>query len=134
MKRILVYLVLICTVIVNIYLIFYWKPQGKVAIQPKDSKEVVSYSKSVYKLEKGKILEKLSSNDKKDLEKIIKKLSTFDIGKIKEYYENFNDEEGVINIFRLLKKRLTIEDYERIHEISTSFLDFNSIEKKIKNN
>jgi len=134
MKRILVYLVLICTVIVNIYLIFYWKPQSKVATQPKDSKEVVSYSKSVYKLEKGKILEKLSSNDKKDFEKIIKKLSTFDIGKIKEYYQDFNDEEGVINIFKLLRRRLTIEDYERIHEISDSFLDFNSIEKKIKNN
>jgi hypothetical protein len=134
MKRILIYLVLIFAVIANIYLMFYWEPQSKVVAQPKDSKEVVSYSKSIYKLEKGKILEKLSSNDKKDLEKIIKKLSTFDIGKIKEYYENFNDEEGVVNIFRLLKKRLTIEDYERIHEISASFLDFNSIEKKIKNN
>ena len=134
MKRILIYLVLICAVIANIYLIFCWEPQSKVAVQPKDSKEVVSYSKSVYKLEKGKILEKLSSNDKKDFEKIIKKLSTFDIGKIKEYYQDFNDEEGVINIFKLLRRRLTIEDYERIHEISDSFLDFNSIEKKIKNN
>jgi hypothetical protein len=134
MKRILIYLVLIFAVIANIHLMFYWEPQSKVVSQPKDSKEVVSYSKSIYKLEKGKILEKLSSNDKKDLEKIIKKLSAFDIGKIKEYYENFNDEEGVVNIFRLLKKRLTIEDYERIHEISASFLDFNSIEKKIKNN
>jgi len=134
MKKILIYLILICVVIANIYLIFYWEPQSKVVTQPKDSKEVVSYSKSVYKLEKGKILEKLSSGDKKDLEKIIKKLSTFDIGKIKEYYEELDDEEGAINIFTLLKKRLTIEDYERVHEISASFLDFNSIEKKIKNN
>ena len=134
MKRILIYLVLIGAVIVNIYLIFCWEPQSEGVTQPKDSKEVVSYSKSVYKLEKGKILEKLSSSDKKDLEKIIKKLSTFDIGKIKEYYEELDDEDGAINIFTLLKKRLTIEDYERIHEISASFLDFNSIEKKIKNN
>ena len=134
MKRILIYLVLICAVIANIYLIFCWEPQSEGVTQPKDSKEVVSYSKSIYKLEKGKILERISSNDKKDLEKIIKKLSTFDTGKIKEYYKDFNDEEGVVNIFRLLKKRLTIEDYERIHEISASFLDFNSIEKKIKNN
>jgi hypothetical protein len=134
MKRILIYLILICVVIANIYLIFFWQPQGKGVSQPKDSQEVVSYSKSVYKLEKGKVLEKLSSGDKKDLEKIIKKLSTFDMGKIKEYYEELDDEEGAINIFTLLKKRLTVEDYERIHEISASFLDFNSIEKKIKNN
>ena len=57
-------------------------------IQEKVSKETISYSKSVYKLDKGRVLEKLSSDDKKEFEKIIKKLSTIDIGKIKEYYEN----------------------------------------------
>ena len=107
MKRILIYLFLICAVIINIYLIFCWEPQSKVVTQEKVSKEAVSYSKSVYKLDKGKVLEKLSSDDKRDFEKIIKKLSTFDIGKIKEYYEDSNDEEGVVNIFKLLKKRLT---------------------------
>ena len=134
MKRILIYLFLICTVIANVYLIFYWEPQKNVVTQPKDSKEVLSYSKSVYKLEKGKVLERLSSSEKRDFEKIIKKLSAFDIGKIKEYYENTNDEEGAVNIFKLLKRRLTIEDYERMHEISSSFVDFEIIDGRMKNN
>jgi len=132
MKRILIYLFLICAVIANLYLIFYWEPQRKAVTQPKDSQEVLSYSKSVYKLEKGKVLEKLSSSEKREFEKIIKKLSAFDIGKIKEYYEGSDDEEGAVNIFNLLKKRLTMEDYTRIHEISASFLDFESIDGRIK--
>ena len=134
MKRIIIYLFLICAVITNIYLIFVWKPPGKVVEQQKISKDVVSYSKSVYKVDKEKILERLSSDDKREFDKIINRLSAFDIGKIKEYYQDFNDEEGAVNIFKLLRRRLTIEDYERIHEISASFLDFNNIEKKIKNN
>ena len=124
MKKIVIYLFLVCAVITNIYLIFYWEPQSKVVTQEEISKEAISYSKSVYKLDKGKVLEKLSSDDKKDFEKIIKKLSTFDLGKIKEYYEDSNDEEGVINIFKLLRKRLTTEDYKRIHEISCFIFRF----------
>jgi hypothetical protein len=133
MKKSAMYLLLVCAVIINIYLIFYWEPQNKVINQEEVSKETLSYSKSVYKLDKGKVLEQLSSDDRKDFEKIIKKLFTFDIGKIKEYYENSNEEESIKNIFRLLKKRLTTEDYERIEKISYSFLDLERLNIIIKN-
>lgn len=128
MKRIVMYLFLIFAVIINIYLIFYWEPQNRVINQDGISNEVLSNSKSADKLEMGKILEQLSSNDRKDFEKIIKKLSTLDIGKIKEYYENSKEDEGIKSIFRILKKRLTTEDYERIKEISYSFLDLERLD------
>ena len=134
MKRKLIYLFLVCIVITNVYLIFYWEPQSKMVTQDEVSKETISYSQSIYKLDKGSILEKLSSSDKRDFEKIIKKLSTFDLGKIKEYYEDSNDEEGVVSIFKLLRERLTAEDYKQIHQISASFLDLDSIDQRIKNN
>ena len=134
MKKNLLYLFSVCIVITNIYLIFYWEPQSKLVTQEEISKEAISYSQAVYKVDKGKVLERLSSDDKRDLEKIIKKLSAFDLGKIKEYYEDYNDEEGAISIFRLLRKRLTTEDYKQIHEISSSFLNLERIEEKIKNN
>ena len=134
MKKKLICLFSVCIVITNIYLIFYWEPQSKVVAQEEVSKEAISYSQAVYKLNKGKVLERLSSDDKRDLEKIIKKLSAFDLGKIKEYYEDSNDEEGAVNIFKLLSKRLTTEDYKQIHEISASFLDLDSIDQRIKNN
>lgn len=134
MKKFVRYLILVCAVITNIYLMFYWKPQDKVINQEEVSKEAISYRKSVYKLDKGNLLEQLSVNDKKDFERIIKKLSAFDIGKIKEYYEYSNEEEGVINIFRLLKKRLITEDYIRMQEMSYSLVDLQIINEVIKNN
>ena len=134
MKKFSTYLLLVCAVMINIYLVFYWNPQNKVINQDKDSKETISYSNSIYRLEPEKALEQLSSDDRKDFEKIIKKLSTFDIGKIKEYYEDSNEKEGIKNIFELLHKRLTTEDYKRIREISHSFLDLEGIDEVIKNN
>jgi hypothetical protein len=136
MKRLLMYLFIICAIITNIYFIFVWEPSGKVAVQQNDfalqktpTKEVISYSKLVYKFDKEKILERLPSDDRKEFDKIINRLSAFDIGKIKEYYEDYNDEEGAVNICNLLEKRLTIEDYKRIREISSSLLEFDNIEK-----
>ena len=134
MRRIGAYLLLVCAVIINIYLIFYWEPQNRVIDQEEVSNETLSYSKSANKLELGKVLEQLSSDDRKDFEKIIKKLSTFDIGKIKEYYENSNEEESIKNIFRLLKKRLTTEDYQKIEKISYSFIGLERLNIIIKNN
>ena len=123
MKRIITYLILVLAVIINIYLIFYWEPQNRVINQEDVSSETLSYSKSLYKLDMENVLEQLSSDDRKDFEKIIKKLSAFDIGKIKEYYENLSEEESIKKIFTLLKKRLTTEDYQRMKKISYPFLD-----------
>ena len=134
MRRIVIYLFLMCAVIINIYLIFYWEPQSKVINQKEVSNGTLSYSKSVYKLEPEKALKQLSYDDRKDFEKIIKKLSTIDIGKIKEYYENSNEEESIKNIFILLKKRLNTEDYQKMKKISYSFLDLERLNVIIKNN
>ena len=42
------YLILVCAVITNIYLIFYWEPQNKFINQHEVSKEAISYKKSLY--------------------------------------------------------------------------------------
>ncbi len=123
MKRKFIYLFLTFVIITNIYLIFCWEPQNKITTQKYLSKENISYSESLYKLDKEKALEQLSADDKKDFEKIIKRLSTFDIGKIKEYYKDSNEKQGMMNIFALLKKRLTTQDYKKIERISSSFVD-----------
>ena len=131
MKKIFIYLTLIFTLILNIYLIFCWQPKGEI-IDKNNSEQVVSYKKNLYKIDKNQILEKLSSDDKKDLEKILKKLSTLDMGKLKEYFEGLDDNNGVINSFILLKKRLTSDDYKRVEEIESPFLDIDEINKQIK--
>ena len=68
------YLLLVCEIIINIYLISYWKHKTKSLIKKNVSKETLSYSKSIYNLELGRVLEQLSSDNRKDFEKIIKKL------------------------------------------------------------
>lgn len=132
MKRIFVYFILILTIIINIYLLFYWNP-GKLNNDKGDySKEVLSFTKSPYKVDKSTMLEKLSSDDKKDIEKVIKKLSAFDVETIREYFNDANEQEGIVNIFKLLKKRLLIEDYKKIEEISSKYIDIDNINKIIK--
>ncbi|MDR3595480.1 hypothetical protein [Clostridium sp.] len=133
MKRFFVYLTLTFTLLINIYLIFCWQPQGKNVVHENTSEEVVSYKKSLYKIDKNQILEELSSDDKKNLDEILKKLSTLDMGKIKGYFEESNDDEGVVNSFTLLKKRLKNDDYKKIEDISSSFLDIDKINQEIKN-
>lgn len=132
MKKLFIYLFSTFIIILNIYLIFCWQPQSEVSIKEENSKETISYSKTLFKVDKEKALEQLSSDDKRDLEKILKKLSTLDMGRIKTYYEDSNEEEGIINAFKLLKKRLISEDYKRMVEISSSFIEMNNVSQKIK--
>ncbi len=134
MKKCLMYLVLVPTIIINMYFLLYWQPQNANDAREVSIQETVSYSKSLYKVNKEKALDQLSTDNKKELEKIIKKLSAFDIGKIKEYYEDTNENEDLIEVFKLLKKRLTTEDYKKVEEITSSFLDIQEINKRIKNN
>lgn len=100
------YLLLVCEIIINIYLISYWKHKTKSLIKKNVSKETLSYSKSIYNLELGRVLEQLSSDNRKDFEKIIKKLWTFDIDKIKEHYENSNEEESIKTFIDFKRKDL----------------------------
>lgn len=132
MKRYLIVLFLFITVIMNVYLVFYWEPQSQLGTQKEDVEAVASYTKSIYKVDKGKVFEQLSPENKKELEQIMKKLSSLDMGRIKEYYEESNEEKGVLDAFKLLKKRLSSEDYNKLQEISSSFLDIKRVNEKMK--
>lgn len=130
MKKFLTYLLLLCAMIMNIYLIFYWQPIDN-NDEKKVSKEVTAYSKSLYKVNKDEALNELTDADKKDLDTIIYKLSAFDIGKIKNYSQDYDEEEGVINTFKLLKTRLSGKDYKRVKDICSVFLDMEELEKQL---
>ncbi|EHI97468.1 hypothetical protein CDLVIII_0743 [Clostridium sp. DL-VIII] len=134
MKKVCVYLLSIFIILLNIYLMFFWQPEGQIAASDTISKEIVSYNNgTVFKVDKEKALEQLSSEDRKDFEKILKKLSALDMGKIREYYEEDNEEEGITNAFKLLNKRLSDEDYKEIERISSNFIQLDKVNEKIKN-
>lgn len=131
MKRFSAYLILMAAILMNIYLVFYWQPIKSTYIKNDVSKEVISYSKSIYKINKKDVINKLQDSDKKQLETIIYKLSAFDIAKINNYIEDSYEDRGIINTFKTLKKRLSEEDYKRIKEICSVFLDIDELEKQL---
>lgn len=131
MRRFLTYTILFIAITMNIYLIFYWKPKESVLINKDLNVQVSSYSKSLYKINKDKIIEQMDSNDKKDLRRIVSQLSSFDIGRIKEYFNSEDNDEGLIGAFKLLKRRLNTSEYNRIKDIFTPFIDTEELEKLI---
>lgn len=131
MKRFFTYLILTSAVIMNIFLIFYWQPVDNMYLEDGVSEEVTTYSKSLYKINKDMALDKLEEKDKEELERIIYKLSAFDIGKIENYIQDSDEDKGLINTFKILKKRVSEEDYKKIKEICSMFLDIDELEKEI---
>lgn len=134
MKKNLACIVLIFTIILNVYLMFYWNPGSEYVNEKNNSEQTVTCSESLYKVDKDKAIKELTDEERKNLETIMGKLSAFDLGKIKEYIADPNDEEGIKSIFMLLRKRLTSEDYETIKNISSKFLDIERVNQLLKNN
>lgn len=134
MKKVFIFITVMFALLLNVYLIFYWYPEEKNSNKEEISKETVSYTQSIYKVDKNDILKQLQTEDKKNFESILGKLSAFDLGKIKEYVQDSDEQKGIKNIFVLLKKRLTNEDYEKIKEISSKFLDMDAVDQLLKNN
>ena len=133
MKRILTIIFMVFALSMNIYLVFYWQPKDtKVIVGEKnDSVSVLSYSKSIYTVDKNNILNILSEDDKKDLMKIIYKLSTSDIGKIEEAFKLDDENIGVINAFKIFNSRLSTQDYIKLREIFSKFIDIDYLDSNL---
>lgn len=86
---------------------------------------------TVFKVDKNTIMDKLSVSEKMKLINLSKKLSVIDYGRIKEYLESGEEYDSAVAIFRILKSRLTNDDYEEIKEILTPYIDLEKIEKSL---
>lgn len=84
---------------------------------------------TVFKVDKNTIMDKLSVSEKMKLINLSKKLSVIDYGRIKEYLESGEEYDSAVAIFRILKSRLTNDDYKEIKEILTPYIDLEKIEK-----
>lgn len=133
MKRTLTVIFMCFALAMNIYLIFYWQPKDAKVITTSnnDSVSVLSYSKSMYKVNKNNIMNILSEDDKKDLTKIICKLSTSDIGKVKEAFDLEDENEGLVTAFKVFKTRLSTQDYKKIRDIFSKFIDIDYLDSNL---
>lgn len=86
---------------------------------------------TVFKVDKNTIMDKLSVSEKMKLINLSKKISVIDYGRIKEYLESGEEYDSAVAIFRILKSRLTNDDYKEIKEILTPYIDLEKIEKNL---
>ena len=158
MKKI--YLVLIfVTIIINMYLIFMWNPSvnsidvavssyesmGNILDNNLDKNDTMSHlnndkqkdnnilEKELLYSNQGELLENLNDKDIQDINKILNKLSTSDLSKWSEL-KNEEDNDKIIEFFKLMNRRMSKEDYDKIKKIMGKILDIDIIESIIENN
>ncbi|NFE74713.1 hypothetical protein JW813_02395 [Clostridium botulinum] len=134
MKRILTIIFMCFALLMNIYLIFYWQPNKDtkaIINKNNDSISVLSYSKSIYTVSKNNIINMLSEDDKKDLTRIVYKLSTSDIGRVKEAFNLEDENKGVITAFKVFETRLSTQDYKKIRGIFSKFIDIDYLDSNL---
>ena len=59
------------------------------------------------------------------------KISSVDYAKINNYMGDSNRTRGIINIFKLLKIRLSAKDYDQFKNVASKYVDVNCIESYI---
>lgn len=86
---------------------------------------------SVFKVDKNTIMNNLSVAEKMKLMNLSKKLSVIDYGRIKEYLESNEEYDSAVAIFKILKSRLTNDEYKEIKDILIPYVDVEKIEKNL---
>lgn len=158
MKKIYLALIFV-TIVMNMYLIFMWNPSinsNNIAVSSYESvndildnkldeTDTISYlnsdkqignhilEKESFYLNKGKLLKSLNDKDIQDLNKILNKLSTSDLSKWLEL-KNEEDNDKIIRFFKLIDRRMSKDDYDKVKKIMGKILDIDMIESMIKNN
>lgn len=151
MKKIYLFLIFI-TVILNMYLIFGWNPysnKNDIAITTYENVDnnididTISNLNNEYYGDNSKELslclteqsaiESLSENERKELNGILCNMSTSDLGKWIDL-ENNTDNHNIIEFFRVIQKRLSVEEYEKVKVIIGKIIDVDRVETLLKNN
>jgi len=85
---------------------------------------------SAFKVSKSDIMSSLSLLDKGKILIIATKLSSVDYKKTQEFLQ-IGDEKGIINAMKLLKEKLSEEDYSKVREVAEKFLNMEIVENKL---
>lgn len=88
----------------------------------------VSVESKIFKLDYKEIESRLSKDEREKIERIIKKISSVDLITIKEKFQKYNKEENFKEGFNLIKKRISVKDYEEMKKILYKYIDFTILE------
>ena len=94
----------------------------------KEGNEAIQSNASLFTVKKEEILDKLSFKDKTKLLSVANKMSAVDVERIRESLEKNNEKEGAAEVFKVIKRRLTDEDYKQIKEILSPYINIKLLE------
>lgn len=86
---------------------------------------------AIFKVDVGKLQDEVTLLDKAKLMTVATKISSVDYAKINNYMGDSNRTRGIINIFKLLKIRLSAKDYDQFKNVASKYVDVNCIESYI---
>ena len=136
MKRFFYYSIMFVAVLITTYFVVLFEPydnsvseNSSITENDDSSIEVIApvQEETIFKIDKEIIKSKISNTDKERINLINHKLSTTDLSRIESYKEN--EEDGIKDIFKLLDKRLSEDDYGEIKSILSPYIDFSIVEK-----
>lgn len=84
----------------------------------------------IFKVDKEKIISKMTSEDRKTLTKMVKKLSMYDYARMINTIKNNGEEEAALDVLEILTKRLNNEEYNKIKGILDPYINIDLLEEK----
>ncbi|WP_294405716.1 hypothetical protein [uncultured Clostridium sp.] len=148
------FMLIVLTVALNMYLIFGWNPyveENNIAVASYEDKDDynkinISYNadnnqqydkdglrvQSLY-VSDDKNIESLSDKDIEELDKILNKLAISDLEKWIELKNNGSN-DNIIEFFKIIHKRMSKDDYEKVTGIIGEIIDIDRVEGVLKNN
>ena len=85
----------------------------------------------IYKVSVDDIYNEMPRKDYEELKKVIITMSTSDIGMIEDSINGEDKETGITNVISILKTRLSSDDYEKIKNILSPYINFNNIKENV---
>lgn len=86
---------------------------------------------TVFKVDKNNIVSKIPNKDKLKLLGMANSLSVNDYKELLTHVKRSDELLAAVDIFKLLKEKLSVRDYEKLTEILLPYIDIHMIENKI---
>ncbi|MEG1003585.1 MAG: hypothetical protein RSD13_02615 [Clostridium sp.] len=93
-----------------------------------EQKEVVSNNVTIFNVKKEEIIDRLTFKEKTKLLSVANKMSAVDVERIKESLINKGEKEGSVEALKVIKRRLTTEDYKDVKAILSPYINIDFLE------
>ena len=121
---------------ITVYSVVFWEP-GNIQLSFKTNDESIEAmsevneieheEKSILKIDRELIKEKISNEDRQKMKLIKNKLSIVDLSRIEDEMDKENEEEGIRNTLNILSRRLSEDDYKRVKIILEPYIEFSAL-------